>query len=445
VSRHKPEADSPPAEAYFWRRAAGLALAALSPLACTAQPAAAEPLRVCVIAGAGTSPPETRRAIGGLSDFLEKGGLLKCSTQVMQDSADSDAAWGALAASRVAVLWVSGCRLGDQGKSALQKFLEEGGGLVVVGAGGGCWSDWPQFEPDVLGARFGARFAGGLPMRVINLFPHPIFSGVDHFDTAQSMLGCGLARDDQVIMEGTVGEETVPMGWVRRHLKSRVVCLQPGGAFILGDPQFRAMVSNGVLWAARQPVPRAITLIQRTSMADAFPGALAITFPGGPSLCFDTVRGGINYIWDGDFVDLHPWWTGRHGDPLRTFAARISGEVFYRDGSMSLALHVGSSSDPSVYHFRGYRLGKDGFPELLYSVGGTGVTEELRPVGDGAGVECTFHVEAGPRPLWMRLPTGSKAEVGVSGAVRDGDFVRYDATGAGTFAVTFRGRGALAP
>lgn len=434
-----------PKAASCWLRMASLAVAALSLLACLPHLAAAEPLRVMLLAGDGASPSETQKAIGGVADYLEGTGSVKCSTQILPGAIASDEAWSALAASQVAVLWVNGCRLGGQGRTALQRFLDGGGGMVVIGGGGGCWTDWPEFETDVLGARFGARFAGGLPMRVINLYPHSIFAGVAHFDTPQPMLGCELAPDSQVIMEGIVGEETVPMGWVRRHLKSRVVCLQPGGAFCLGDPQFRSIVSNSVLWAARQPVPGARALVQRTSMADAFPGALAITFPGGPSLCFDTVRGGINYIWDGDFVDLRPWWTGRHGDPLRSFAARIWGDVFYREGSMLPAFHLGSSDDPSVYRFRGYHLRKDGFPELLYSVGGRGITEEIHPVGDGIGVACTFHVEAGPRPLWMRLSTGSKAEIGVSGAVLDGNFVRYDETGSSAFAVTFRGKGGSAP
>jgi len=45
----------------------------------------------------------------------------------------------------------------------------------------------------------------------------------------------------------------------------------------------------------------------------------------------------------------------------------------------------------------------------------------------------------------MRLATDSKAEISVSGAVMDGGFVRFDATDAGTFAVTFRGKAAVAP
>lgn len=414
-------------------------------LAVIGRPASADPLRVCLIASAGPAPEETRKAVAGLADFLEGSGSVKCGMPLVLGAEGSDEVSGALAASDVAVLWVDGCRLGGPGRSAFKRFLEAGGGVVVVGCVGHSWTDWPEFEPEVLGARFGAKFAGGVPMRVINLYPHAVFSGVDRLETPQAMFGCDLGSDAQVVMEGTVGEETVPMGWVRRQRKSHIVCLQPGGASLLGDPQFRGIVSNCVQWAAGHAVPRAPTLVQRASMADAYPGALAISFPGGPSLCFDTVRGGINYIWDGDFVDLRPWWTGRHGAPLRSFAARISGDVVYRERSMSPALHLGPGIGQSDFHFRGYRLRQDGLPELSYTVGGRAITEELHPLADGIGVECTFHVDSGPGPLWLTLESDSNAGITVSGAVLDGNRVRFDAVGAGTFAVTFRGRMGAAP
>ena len=407
--------------------------------------AAAEPLRVCLIAGAGPASAETRRVVAGLGWFLEGAGPARCSAQVVMGGAGSSDVSGALEVSDVAVIWVNGGPLGEPGRSAFGRFLEKGGGLVVVGCAGRTWADWPEFEQQVLGARFGDAFEGGAPMRVINLYPHAVFTGVERLETPQAMLACDLAPDAQVIMEGTVGEETVPMGWLRRQGRARIVCLQPGGASLLGDAQYRGLVSNCVQWAGGRPVPRAPTLVQRASMADAFPGALAISFPGGPSLCFDTVRGGINYIWDGDFVDLRPWWTGHHGAPLRSFAARISGAVLYRERSMSPALHVGPGTGPSEFHFRGYRLGQDGFPELSYLVGGRAITEVVRPAAGGVGVECTFHADSGPGPLWLTLGSDSNAEIAVSGAAMDGNRIRFDAVGAGTFAVTFRGRAGVAP
>jgi len=427
----------------FWGRLVdGARPALLAPLGGLAllAPADAVPVRVCVFAGSGASIADTREAVGGLAGFLERNGPFECRQQFLADAGGSDAAWSALTASDVAVLWVQSRQMGGLGRAAVRKFLERGGGMVVLGSGAGTWTDWPEFEPDVLGARYGAKFANGAPMRVINLYPHSIFTGVDHFETTQAMWRCDLGSDVQVIMEGTVGEDTVPMGWVCRHRGGRVACFQPGGRFLLGDPQFRGIISNSVLWAAKHPVPGARTLVQRTCMRDAYPGALAVSFPGGPSLCFDTVRGGINYIWDGDFVDLRPWWTARHGDPLRTFAARFSGDILYRERSLSPALHLGSGNDQSVFHFRGFRLGKDGCPELLYSVGGREITEELHPVIGGMGVECTFRVASGASPLWLRLEGGSSADIAVAGAARDGDYVRFDAAAAGVFDVTIRGR-----
>ena len=453
VSPFKPVKDSiairetmrRPAEMARWRRVAGLSLSFLLIAIAGFVRAGAAPLRVCVLSGSGVPSAGTRDAVAGLVDFLVKSGSIACDRRIVTDAAAPESPWRALGESDVAVLWVRGCRAGDQGKEAMSKFIEKGGGVVVLGESGGAWTDWPEFESAVLGARFGAKFEGGLPMRVINLYPHSIFAGVDRLETPEAMHQCELAADAQVIMEGTVGEATVPMGWVRQGPAGRVLCLQPGSPFLLGDAQFLRIVSNGARWAARHPVPQARALVQRTQMRGAYPGALAICLPGGPSLCFDTVRGGINYMWDGDFVDLRPWWTARHGDPINAFAARFAGNTLYEDKSLSQAMHVGPRNGQSEFHFRGYRIGNDGFPELLCSVGGREVAEEIHPVGDGVAVECSFRVAPGPSPLWVRLEDGSGAEVGVSGAVREGSFVRFDAPGAGHFAVILRGKPVSAP
>jgi hypothetical protein len=398
-----------------------------------------------MICGSDQSAAETRAAMAGLADFLSGSGLAQCALTVLPEERVGDEVGIALKGSDVAVFWVRGRQLTEQGKAAVRDFLGAGRGIVVLGAAGGAWSDWPDFEYEVLGARMGGEFAGRSPMRIINLFPHPIFARVDHFETTQAMRRCELAPGAEVIMEGTVGEDTVPMGWVRRHGGGRVVVLEPAGRALFGDPDYRRIVSNSLCWAAARKVAQARTLVQRTYMADAYPGALAITFPEGPSLCYDTVRGGINYIWDGDFADLHPWWTGRHGEPLRMFAARFSGDVLYRDRTLSPAMHVGTMGDQSAYHFRGYRLRGDGFPELLYTVGGREVTEDLFAVGDGVGVVRAFHVASGPAPLWLKLDGGPGADIAVSGAVREGSYVHFDATTAGDFSVTIRRSAAGAP
>jgi len=406
---------------------------------------AVQPLRISLIGGNGEPAAQAQEALAGLGGSLARGDAGECTVLMLQgDGAGADLP-RALNGSDVAVFWVSGRPIGEAGRAALLGFASAGKGLVVLGASGGAWADWAEFEPLMLGAHFGAIFADGAPMRVINLFPHPIFSGIRHFETPQGMRQCELAPDAQIIMEGTVGENTVPMGWVRRYGKSRIVSLEPGGSAMLGDPDYRALVLNSVRWAGFRPIPGARTLIQRTYMRGAYPGALAINFPEGPSVCYDTVRGGIDYIWDGDFVDLHPWWTARHGVPLRNFAARFSGRLLYPEAALAPAMHVGEKGGQSDYHFRGYRLKGDGFPELYHTVGGREITEDLHAVGDGVGVERSFHVAPGASPLWLRMDPDTGADVSIAGAAWDGNFLRFDAAAGGDFTVTIREKAGLPP
>lgn len=402
--------------------------------------AAGEVISVCLV-GSGGAQQAAREAdgFGALSDYLQSRAL-KCSIELVAPDGDAPGLASGLERAEAAVIWVHGQRLAHPERELLRKFSERGGGVVVVGAGEEAWYDWPQFGPLFLDAHFGGLFANGASMRVINLLPHAIFTGVDHFDTRQAMNRVELGPTAQVIMEGTVGEETVPMGWIRRIGVSRTVAFSCADRLLGGDRDFQVVLENSIRWAAGRRIPGAQTLVERTIMAGAIPGALAICFPGGPSICYDTVRGGIDYVWDGDYVDLHPWWTAKHGQPLRAFEARIWGSVFYRDKDLAPAMHVGTQSTQSDYHFRGYRIRNDGFPEIFYDVGDRRVTEDLAVLGDGNGVMRAFHVSAGTAPLWLRIDGHSGADISIEGATRDGDLVHFDSEAAGDFSMTIRKR-----
>ena len=44
--------------------------------------------------------------------------------------------------------------------------------------------------------------------------------------------------------------------------------------------------------------------IERTLLPDAAPSSFAVGFPSGVNFCYDVVRGGVSYIWQGGFVDV---------------------------------------------------------------------------------------------------------------------------------------------
>jgi hypothetical protein len=321
----------------------------------------------------------------------------------------------------------------------VRDFLSAGRGCVVLGATPGNWAAAPDFFAAVLGATPGGVFAGGAPMRTINLYPHPIHTGVAEFDTQQPITAfTNLADDVQLIMEGTVGEETVPLAWVRRRGGQRLAHFVPAEPATLASAAFQRLLANAVRWAAARPVPGAVAAVQRTFMPESHPGSFAITFPGGPGVCLDPVRGGINFVWDGDFVDLRPRWLTKQGAP-----ARISGETFYREGAWR-PLRGGAPGSEEKFQFRGYALTPAG-PEFHWQIDGRDVFETLSASTDGAVLTRRFSVAAGPTPLWLRLEPQPAAEVAVRGLARDGELASFASPAAGEFTIEIRRKAGAAP
>ena len=345
----------------------------------------------------------------------------------------------ALGAADVAVFVRGPGALDATEAQALRAFLAAGRAVVVLGGAAPAWPTEPEFESNVLGARTGGAFAQGAVLTIINLFPHPIFGGTPQFDTELRVpLFTALADDVQMIMEGTAGEATAPLAWVRRRAGGRLVHLVPVDARLFQDATYQRLVGQAALWAAGRPIPAARPAVQRTFMPEATPGSFAITLPNGPGLCLDPVRGGINYVWDGDFVDLRPRWITKEGAP-----ARIFGDIFYREKAWQ-PMRAGAPGNPPDLQFRGYVL-RDGVPEFHYVIGGRDVFETFASGREPGDLLRRFRVGPGTSPLWITLEPQANAEVVVSGLERDGARAVFTATAGGEFTLEIRRRKGVTP
>ena len=168
-------------------------------------------------------------------------------------------------------------------------------------------------------------------------------------------------------------------------------------------------------------------------MPEATPGSFAITLPDGPGLCLDPVRGGVNYVWDGDFVDLRPRWITKEGQP-----ARIFGPVFYREKEWH-PLRAGAPGSPPDLQFRGYTV-RDGVPEFHYVIGGRDVFETFASGRARGDLLRRFRVGPGSAPLWLTLEPQAEAEVVVTGLERDGQRAVFAAPAGGEFTLEIRRR-----
>ncbi len=164
--------------------------------------------------------------------------------------------------------------------------------------------------------------------------------------------------------------------------------------------------------------------IERTLLPDAAPSSFAVGFPNGVSFCYDVVRGGVSYIWQGGFVDLAPVRpeAGKAISPVKLLGSIVYGESAYSPLRMS---------DPqrgADIVFKGYRLKADAIV-FIYEIDRRRVSEEIRATADGAGLTRRFRIEgASPGESWWYIPgdtTGGK--LSAPGAARDGDGFRFDA------------------
>ena len=410
-----------------WR---AMFLSLLAAMAST--PAAAGPLRCVLVAEDSTH--------GTVLDSL-KSALTRDFGFVWQQggAAGPASTAGGLRDADVAIVYRGPGALDAGGAAHWREFLGAGKGLVLIAGVPGAWPTEPRFAVEVLGATPAGTFANGAPLAVINLYPHPIFTGITRFETDEPIPQyVKLADDAQMIMEGTVGEATAPLAWLRRGPGGSLAHFVFGNPGQLSSPAFQRLLGQAALWTARRPIPGAQATVQRTFMPEAYPGAFAITLPNGPGLCLDPVRGGINYVWAGDFVDLRPRWLTKQGEPARFF-----GPVFYREKEWH-PLRAGSPQAGPDVEFLGYSL-ESGFPEFHYRIGGRDVHESFR-AGEGENTLVRrFRVGAGAASLWLALEPQGEADVVVRGLSRDGNTASYTSTQAGEFTIEIRPKAAVKP
>ncbi len=148
---------------------------------------------------------------------------------------------------------------GVAAQASLQRFVENGGGLVLVHFAGGAWLEWPQFVA-LAGRVWNPTLRGHDPrgpFRVeISRPDHPIMKGLSSFDTIDELYTC---------LEGTVPIEVLatatsrvdgkdyPMAFVFQFGKGRIFHSPLGHDVKAFGPATLELFRRGTAWAAGFP------------------------------------------------------------------------------------------------------------------------------------------------------------------------------------------------
>ncbi|WP_133795046.1 hypothetical protein [Prosthecobacter fusiformis] len=114
-------------------------------------------------------------------------------------------------------------------------------------------------------------------------------------------------------------------------------------------------------------------IIFRTFLAGAGTHAIAVGFPGGVNVAFDSLTSRWALAWRGRFLDADSTWNQRYSKMEKPL-----GEALIRLGEAG-TLSVRGKKD-LLPQYRGYRIGEDGVPVFDYTLGSLAVEDRVEPL-----------------------------------------------------------------
>jgi mono/diheme cytochrome c family protein len=176
-------------------------------------------------------------------------------------------------------------------------------------------------------------------------------------------------------------------------------------------------------------------VVWRTFMPGASPAAFAIALPGPQYVCWDAGECRLRYVWTkGGFIQNNrrhwesngkpvadfygqPYYTA-HTEQLKpedaeTLKRTNLGTPLYDTSQLKdFPVIVGAGTD-ELPQFRGMKLVK-GYPEFLYSIGDTQISERYSISADKLGIVRHFRIDSGGKPVTVKLTPSKDAKLSAS-------------------------------
>jgi type 1 glutamine amidotransferase len=156
----------------------------------------------------------------------------------------------------VLLFYTTGYKLNEVQERAIEKFVEDGGGLVALhGASASFGNSQVWFR--LVGAKFAGHYKGTHKLNVVLTDKHPITAGVEPFSIIDEEYNHNFAKVDRKVLaqfkerpEGSKGKNNDIM-WTREVGKGRVVYNALGhGKDAWENSAWQKLTVQSLLWAA---------------------------------------------------------------------------------------------------------------------------------------------------------------------------------------------------
>jgi type 1 glutamine amidotransferase len=242
----------------FLRRAVfGCIFTITAPGAGAATPPA--PLRVCLFSGANDSPLyATDTSLAALAKYLETEHGMTCTVLTWNAADKGFDGIDSLLSADAAVFFVRRKTPNEHNLAVLKKFFASGKGFVALRATSHAWENWPDFDTEVLGAKYGGAQGGNFGnTEKLHYRTHPILAHSTTFDTQRDIYRYGpVAADVTVIIEGENKNGRMPVAWTRVHAGGRLFHFALGYADEMKKSPYRRIVANALRWVTESEPAR---------------------------------------------------------------------------------------------------------------------------------------------------------------------------------------------
>ena len=196
------------------------------------QAAPSPPLRVCLVSGANESKPYgTDASLRELADYLRTQHKMICEVLFASAAGTGFENIDRLLEADAAVFFVRRKKLDEHNLAVLRRFFASGRGVVALRSTSHGFENWPEFDAEILGARYGRNGTGNFGDAERLVFrPHAIWEGVVN----PTAIGVALttrrdiyrytdfAPDVTVLLEAETRNGTMPVAWTRIHDRTRI-------------------------------------------------------------------------------------------------------------------------------------------------------------------------------------------------------------------------------
>lgn len=182
-----------------------------------------------------------------------------CTLVTGVEKGDSLPGIEAIDGTQVLVVFTRRVSLAGEALERVKRYCQSGKPVVGIRTASHAFQTWLEFDREVLGGDYQNHFGAGPICEVklvANARNHPVLNGVRAFKSPGSLYkNPGVAADVQLLLTGTIPDHTEPVAWTRTHKGGRVFYTSLGHPNDFKEPNFRQLLTNGVLWAGGRLAP----------------------------------------------------------------------------------------------------------------------------------------------------------------------------------------------